>query len=592
MKNFSLSVILSEAKPSPKRRRRRLRQNLTTAWRNTNKYCEALRCAQGDKLLIFALLLLFLCSTATAEIDPRLKQFAKLKRQQTEQLAAKLHLDVPREAREFFEAAEAGDYKTMSNSYARIQRLTGQLDSTITMPGYTNVLAVPIHETRCAYEFYHWDKRLLQEFADSILHSMPAGSIYFGGDDPGRFIITAVRDAARSPDIFIVTQNLLVDKRYTEYLRLTLGDRLWMPSTNDVQEAIDQYARELQARQKRGEPIPVNEQVDNSACTNIVAVVKINGIIAKKVFDHNKDKHEFYVEESYVIPWMYDCMEPYGLIFKLSKGTVVKLQPVVIDRDSKYWDGLTKQLLADPKFVNSKNPRATYARLRSAIGGLYDWRKLPDEAEAAQKQALQLWPAIPEANMRLAGLYMNRGDHDAAIAVLQKWQKLDPSNGMISQSIAQITSSKQTRPNLAQLEAAHAASPRNPQLVVRLAAAYQEYGRSEKIHALCDSYLAQTDLPADDMMQIAQFYLTLGQMDRSLSALKLITTRHPEDARAWYAIAIIRSAQGATDDALAALEIAIQLNPLFRSQATADQRLANLRSLPRFQQLTSPAPSQ
>ena len=137
--------------------------------------------------LLFAVL--FLCCIvdihAAANVDPRLKEFAKLKRQQMEDLAVRVHLDVPTELRDFFNAAEAGDCAAVSNAYARIQRITGQLASSITMPGYTNVLNVPVHETRGAYEFCDWEPGLLERYANGILGSIPSGSVYFGGTDPG-----------------------------------------------------------------------------------------------------------------------------------------------------------------------------------------------------------------------------------------------------------------------------------------------------------------------------------------------------------------------------------------------------------------------
>src|SRR5207245_972501 len=101
------------------------------------------------------------CAPPKSEVDPRLREFAKLKRQQAEELAGKLHLKIPTEVRKFFKAAEAGDCVAVSNTYERIQRLTGQPAASISTPGYTNVLNVPIHETRGAYEFCDWDATLL-----------------------------------------------------------------------------------------------------------------------------------------------------------------------------------------------------------------------------------------------------------------------------------------------------------------------------------------------------------------------------------------------------------------------------------------------
>jgi tetratricopeptide (TPR) repeat protein len=384
-------------------------------------------------------------SRAVSEVDPRLKTFAAQKRQQMEELAATLHLDVPPEAREFFKSAERGDCDSVSNSYARIQRLTGQSDSSITMPGYTNVLNVPIHETRGAYEFCDWDGTLLQEYADGILSSIPAGSVYFGGTDPGRFVITMFRDTAKSPDIFIltqkfvITQNALEDTRYLDYLRLTCGQRLWLPSVADAQGALQEYGQTLQKRQQRGEQLGPDEHLDASGhARGVVAAMAVNGILTKMIVDRNKDKHEFYVEESYVIPWMYPYLQPHGLIMKLNKEPLAQLDPSVVARDREFWNKLTKKLLGDSKFLSSEAARKTYSKLRSAIGGLYAYRHLTDEAEVVYRQAITLYPASPEANFRLAQLYLELGRANDALAVLTQLQKLDPSDTKLAQAVESV----------------------------------------------------------------------------------------------------------------------------------------------------------
>jgi hypothetical protein len=404
----------------------------------------------NTRMLLPVLVARLTFSVVSADVDPRLKEFASLKRQQTEELAAKLHLDIPVEVRDFFKAAEAGDCAAVSNAYERIQRRTGQPAASIALPGITNVLNVPIHETRGAYEFCDWDPALLQRYADSVLGSIPAGSVYFGGTDAGRFLITMFRDTAKSPDIvvltpkFVITQNALVDTRYTEYLRLTQGERLWLPSTNDIQRAFAEYASDLERRRARGQPLSPDEELTSSNhVRGVAAAMNINGIVTKWIFDRNKDKHPFYVDESYVIPWMYDHMEPHGLILKLDKEPLDKLDPAVIERDRQFWAKLSKELLADPRFLANERARKAYSKLRSAIGGLYSSRRLMEGAEAAYKQAIALFPVSPEANFRLSQLYMEQNRRDDAVAVLEQFRRSSKPDPKLDQAIAQIREMKQ-----------------------------------------------------------------------------------------------------------------------------------------------------
>jgi len=159
------------------------------------------------------------------------------------------------------------------------------------------------------------------------------------------------------------------------------------------------------------------------------------------IFDHNNEKHPCFVEESYVIAWMYPYLEPHGLILKLNKKRLPALDPKVVNDDARFWDALTKKLLADPRFSENIEACKTYSKLRSAIGGLYVYRHMDDKAEAAFKQALELCSVSPEANFRLAQLYQESGRFDDAIAVLDRLgSQLSPSpdKQKVLQAVAQI----------------------------------------------------------------------------------------------------------------------------------------------------------
>jgi hypothetical protein len=379
--------------------------------------------------MIVGLLACSVMSDARAEkqVDPRLKEFARQKRQQTEELAAKLHLDVPPEAREFFKAAEAGDWIAVSNAFERIRPSPAGTNTSVTVPGLDNALFIPIHETFWTYdEFNRWDGTMMQKFADGILRPIPPGSIYFGGTDAGRFVITAVRDVAKSPDIFIVTQNLIgADGHYTDYLRSLYGNRIWVPGEKDIQRAFQQSAEDVRSM------------------TGIMGIIDK---VTKMIFDNNKDKHEFYVEESYTIGWMYPYLEPHGLIMKLNAQPLPQLDPAIVAKDRQFWSALTKELLADKGFLGNEWGRNAFAKLRSSIGGLYQYRHQTDEAEAVFKQSLELGPTCPEPAFRLAQLYTEAERFDDGVAVLEQLQANMSSNNphrpLVSKGIAQILEMK------------------------------------------------------------------------------------------------------------------------------------------------------
>jgi tetratricopeptide (TPR) repeat protein len=486
---------------------------------------------------------------------------------------------------------------------------------------------------------------------------MDKDAVLYGGTDPGRFVPTYMifcesrvepkdryRDVHFDPeggpsfdrrDVYIITQNALADSTYMSYIRdhydysrpdpdnpKTLERRLpwqralfrwgwhhlyrdsmypkepiWIPSEQDTQRAFQEYITNVQARQARGEQLSADEQVTVEGgavqVRGVQGVMNINGILTKWIFDHARDKHAFYVEESYVIPWMYPYLTPFGIIMKINHDSLPspeqdpQLWADIVKRDKPYWDKLTDDLKARRQFHGDPDAQKTFSKLRSAIGGVYAYRHMAAEAIYAFKQALELCPESPEGNFRLAQLYMELGRAEDALTTLQTLQKLDPLNAKITQAIQQISGVLQSRQDIPQLEAAHAGDPRNFGLMAQLGQAYAKVGQADRLDPLLQGYLKQSDISADDLMQVAQAYMNLNKPDGAVSALQLMTQRFPQDARAYYSIAMIRGMQDNAAEAIPMLEKALQLAPQFRAKVASEQAFGSLRGNPRFQQLMS-----
>ena len=77
-----------------------------------------------------------------------------------------------------------------------------------------------------------------------------------------------------------------------------------------------------------------------------VAVMSINGLLTKVIFDHNPDR-EFYVEESFPLDWMYPYLEPHGLIMKINRQPLEQLPAETLAQDHEYWRKLVAGMLGD-----------------------------------------------------------------------------------------------------------------------------------------------------------------------------------------------------------------------------------------------------
>jgi tetratricopeptide (TPR) repeat protein len=98
-----------------------------------------------------------------------------------------------------------------------------------------------------------------------------------------------------------------------------------------------------------------------------------------------------------------------------------------------------RRFRGDPQFVQDRAARAAFAKLRSAIGGVYAWRfeqaatetekdRMARAADFAFRQAFALCPDSSDAVLRYAKLLEARGQLADAILIAETAVSLDPDN--------------------------------------------------------------------------------------------------------------------------------------------------------------------
>ncbi len=492
---------------------------------------------------------------------------------------------------------------------------------------------------------YEFGYRMFQPGGD--YPDMGRGAILFGGTDEGRFLPTymifvesqvpsrAKTRMANHPessifdrrDVYIITQNALANGTYVESIRDHYGDSrpdpqdpdtlkdrsgwqravfksawqflgrgqtypttpIWVPSESDRQSAMAQYIDELRTRQ----PLPGEEvKIDRGhiSLQGVASVMAVNGYIARAIFDHNKNQHAFYVEESYAIPWMYPYLEPYGIILKLNKNPIRQITPAIVSRDRAYWDALFEELRNDPRFHRDDVAQKTFSKLRSAIGGLYAYRHMTADAEYAYQQAIALCPDSPEGNFRLAELYVELGRFDDGVATLEQYRKHDRYNARIPGAIETIQKLKLQSSAQHDLEQQYAAQPGNLQVALQLIDSYSRHQRVDAMDAVVSSVLSRATPPAEAFLQVTQAYIAVGRLDRATELLTAMTQRYPQNQVAWYNLGVVECARKNCDEAVTALDHALALDGADHHilQSTRhDPRLDNCRQQPRFQQMIS-----
>ena len=275
---------------------------------------------------------------------------------------------------------------------------------------------------------------------------MERSSIFFGGTDPGRFVPTYMTYSANvRPDVYILSQNPLADGTYTTVQRGLYGDKIWIPSEDDRDDAFNEYLDLVEKEVREGTRATNDSvRVENGHVyvNGTASVMEINGILVKKMFDHERLRHDFYVEESHVIKWMYPHLTPHGLVLKINNETN-SLTDAIIRNDMEFWDWYTRRLLRDPAFRRDFAAQQSFSKLRAAIAGLYadnrnrshdldGTRKFHERAATAFQEAVTLCPVLPEAPCRyIQELLAPTNKWDAILDMASYLDRIDPGNGAL-----------------------------------------------------------------------------------------------------------------------------------------------------------------
>jgi hypothetical protein len=421
------------------------------------------------------------------KLDPRLPAFFKVKERHARALTKGRKPETSPEVWAYFEAGSKGDWTEVKRLWKDLSKRSGQYTNSKLDESVRTLAWSPLLEAELAYEgFSAMDVKFIDAFARDVIDSIPRGSIYFGGTDYGRGLITALcKSHADADPFFTITQNALADGSYLEYLREIYGKRLVMPTDADSRKAYDSYLADAVARSEKGEPISgVKVSKDENGkyqVTGQMAVMGINALIAKTIFDANP-RQEFYIEESFVLEWMYPYLSPNGLIMKINRKPLIEMTAARVEKDRDYWRKQTARWIGDwlkeetslkticdfaerlyvevnlEEFKGDQDfamadrrysPQSIFSKLRTAQAGVYAWRAkqaaTPEErermtraADFAFRQAFALCPWAHQAVFRYEEFLTAQKRPEEALLLVESAAKTNPGDKQLRQHAAQM----------------------------------------------------------------------------------------------------------------------------------------------------------
>ncbi len=394
--------------------------------------------------------------------------------------------------------------------------------------------------------------------------AMETNAIFFGGTDPGRFVPTYMIYSAKvRPDVFLITQNALADNTYMSTMRDLYGNPIWIPTPDDSARAFQIYVDEVQSG-KRPKNASLTIENGRVQVSGALGVMEINGILCDMIFAKNKARHAFYIEESYVIQWMFPYLSPHGLIMKIN-AEQQQLSRSNVEDDMAFWDWYTRRLLREAAFRRDLPAQKSFSKLRSAIAGLYAARGLRAEAEKAFQEARTLYPVSPEANFRLVQeVLLPQARYSEAIDILDEYNRRDPNNDRGFGFVDFIKRIRNTEAKVRMLtEKAQQAKTLTPEDAFELAIAYRDLGQNDSAANYLQQLVTLPNLPVTKLFEIGCLLSNLKKPEAAVKAMDRVVEQMPANMPAEQLLEIVKvyGEAGQADKMFAPLSRYLQVRP-------------------------------
>ena len=429
-----------------------------------------------------------------------------------------------------------------------------------------------------------------------------------------------------APDSFtrIRLQRQLIEAAFPKEIAVSKGgvypdQEMYIASPLDSQDCFTEYLQDAERRRVAGQ-LKLGEDVRNIGgkvqVSGQVAVMAINGLLTKVMFDRNPN-NEFFVEESFPLDWMYPHLTPFGVIMKINRQPLPTFTEDIFQRDHEFWAQYSDRLIGNwitydtkiediiafvekvylrhnwsdlnegqRKFARDDNGQKAFSKLRSSIGGVYSWRlgyscppeyrpkseaesrRFYKEADFTFKQAFAFCPYSPEALFRYVQLLVQPPQPiqprvDDALLLARTALKLDPYNTSITGLIVSLENAKKSMGDngtIQKLENEVRTNPEDFTAAINLAFLYFQTQQFDRGYAMLDTVVSHPRVTMQHLAPIIDAYKQLNNMPKMEVALLRLTQLTPQSPEAWYDLGTVRISLGKTADAFIAISNAITIS--------------------------------
>jgi tetratricopeptide (TPR) repeat protein len=440
-------------------------------------------------------------------------------------------------------------------------------------------------------------------YGHDMLKDLPSGSVVIGGTDPGRFVPTYMifGESTQPPqhkrdpsfdrrDLYIITQNALGERNYMKYLRDQYTAARPTPSN-----AFERWLGRESIYPAKPLTLPSEKEVEDlvnlASAKNLERgdsgdTTELFGTILQWVWEKNRERHEFFIEESFPIRWTYDYAVPHGLLYRLNKTKLEVLPGDVVEKDFAFWKEYSERLLGDPNFKSDFDARRSFSKLRQSIANIYRHRGMSAEAERAYREALALWPGNAEALVALTSYLWDRENFEEAIDLYTQALADDPNSIDLWRLRLYAEKRKETAGEIQALREVLVSQPTSGETLRRLIQLYSSVGETNKAEPLLQQAQSTFSQDADMQRFIIRYYEERGELGNTLEPALHLTRLETSNVQNYLLLARACFVLNKKSEFYEAAHAAVRLGgPSLRKAFLSDPTFSTWKNDPEFKKL-------
>lgn len=396
---------------------------------------------------------------------------------------------------------------------------------------------------------------------------------------------------------------------------------IYVPTDLDAAYAFEDYRQEIIRRLEAEGKVGV-DPFANGIISGQESVMALNSRLAKVIFDKNPN-HEFYIEESFPLEWMYPHLSPFGIIMKLNRNPLTQITEEMVEKDKQFWSKYCERLIGNwiteetsiqevcafaidflsfrdvsdyptvnPRFFRDVQAQKSFSKIRGSQAELFAWRfrnfSTPEEKERmynaalyAFKQAFSFYPGSPEAVYRLSNLLYQGDRLDEAIAVARTATLIDPKSanfrellfrleqakynnvthpGFTSQTELQQQGLEMLQGQLTNFQETFKSDPLNLTNTISLIDTLWSLNQTNEALKVLDEAAANEQTSQRMLTILAEKVANIPDLARLEAILVLMTTRFQDNPSPFFDLATLQAFKGKPKQAITNMVQALQLN--------------------------------